>query len=276
MWKLKKPSLEVATGEDINNLVLHCRSLSDADKPILKELYEQYDAQNGSVTNGQHGNVPANKAEAIKGQYEKTYKGEIHYYMRDSLMKNVHRCPYCSINQPETLDHYMPKSDYPALAMFRLNLVPMCPECNQKKKDYPYTDFIHSYYQTFPASPFLKATASVQGTRIVINFYLDETAIPDAALVMKLKSQIERIDLLDRMNKAATSFVDDLCSQCHCFMGLGFKIWLKMRYNDHVRIYGLNDWRSAAIAAMLDNNKEVDYKLFKAVASSAEAEVPGP
>ena len=59
-------------------------------------------------------------------------------------------------------------------------------------------------------------------------------------------------------------------------MGLGFKIWLKMRYNDNVRIYGLNDWRSAAIAAMLDNNKEVDYKLFKAVASSAEAEVPGP
>ena len=53
MWKLKKPSLEVATGEDINNLVLHCRSLSDADKPILKALYEQYDAQNGSVTVGQ-------------------------------------------------------------------------------------------------------------------------------------------------------------------------------------------------------------------------------
>lgn len=51
MWKLKKPSLEVATGEDINNLVLHCRSLSDADKPILKVLYEQYDAQNGTLDN---------------------------------------------------------------------------------------------------------------------------------------------------------------------------------------------------------------------------------
>ena len=39
MWKLKKPSLEVATGEDINNLVLHCRSLSDADK------FDEYVAQ---------------------------------------------------------------------------------------------------------------------------------------------------------------------------------------------------------------------------------------
>ena len=276
MWTLKKPSLEVATGEDIESLINHCRGLSDEDKTILKTLYEQYDEQNGNVTILQHNMVPQHKANAIKGQYNKTDKGGVHYYLRDSLMKDVHRCPYCSINQPDTLDHYMPQSVYPALSMCRLNLVPMCPECNRKKKDHPYTDFIHSYYQTFPTCPFLKATANAQGTRIVLNFYLDEAAIPDAALVMKLKSQIERIDLLDRMNKAATSFVDDLCSQCHCFMGLGFKIWLKMRYNDHVRIYGLNDWRSAAIAAMLDNNKEVDYNLFKAVASSAEAEVPGP
>lgn len=275
MWKLKKPSLEVATGEDLDNLVLHCRSLSDADKPILKVLYEQYDVQNGSVTKGQHGNVPANKADAIKGQYYKTDKGQIHYYMRDSLMWDVHRCPYCSINQPDTLDHYMPQSDYPALSMCRLNLVPMCFDCNIEKKAYPYTEFIHSYYQTFPACSFLKAIARVQGTRIVINFYLDEAVISDASLVNKLKSQIERIDLLDRMNKAATSFVDDLCAQCHCFMGLGFKIWLKMRYNDHVKIYGLNDWRSAAIAAML-GNKEVNYKLFETVANSAEAIAPGP
>lgn len=275
MWKLNKPSLEEATGEDIDNLVLHCRSLSDTDKPVLKILYEQYDSQKGSVTNGQHGIVPANKANAIKGQYDKTDKGGIHYYMRDSLMREVYKCPYCSINLPDTLDHYMPQSDYPALSMCRLNLVPMCSDCNRRKKAFPYTDFIHSYYQDFPACSFLKALALVQGTRIVINFYLDEAVIPDVALVKKLKSQIERIDLLDRMNKAATSFVDDLCAQCHCFMGMGFKIWLKRRYDDHVGRYGLNDWRSAAIASML-GNKEVNYKLFKAVANSAEAIAPGP
>ena len=270
MWKLKKPSLEVATGEDIDNLVLHCRSLSDADKPILKVLYEQYDAQNGRVTNGQHGVVASDKADAIKGQYDKTYEGEIHYYLRDSLMRDVHRCPYCSINQPDTLDHYMPQSDYPALSMCRLNLVPMCPECNRKKKDYPYTDFIHSYYQTFPACSFLKATASVQLKRIIINFYLDEAAIPEAALVKKLKRQIMRIDLLDRMNKASTSFIEDLCSQCHCFWGIGFKIWLKSRLNDHIRMFGLNDWRTASISAVLDC-REVDYLLFKYIGKNIEA-----
>lgn len=267
MWKLKKPSLEEAEGVDIDNLVLHCENLKNEDKTLLKELYNQYDAQNGSVTHEQHRTIPATKANAIKLQYEKTYKGKEHYYLRDSLIKDVHRCPYCSINQPSTLDHYMPKSDYPALSMCRLNLVPMCPDCNRKKKDYPYADFIHSYYQSFPKSQFLKAKACIQGTRIIINFYLDETAINDAALVTKLKSQIERIDLLDRMNKAATSFVDDLCSQCQC--DSSFKCWLNKRYEAHVKTYGLNDWRPAAIAAMLDN-KDVDYKLFRSVVSNSE------
>lgn len=273
MWKLKKPSLEIATGEDIDNLVLHCRSLSDADKPILKVLYEQYDAQNGSVTNGQHGIVSPDKANAIKGQYDKTSKGKVHYYLRDSLMKNVHKCPYCSINQPDTLDHYMPQSDYPALSMCRLNLVPMCSDCNRKKNDYPYTDFIHSYYQTFPACSFLKATASVQLKRIIINFYLDESAVPDAALAAKLKSQIDRIELFDRMNKASTSFIEDLCGQCHC-LGEGFKIWLKSRLTYHVMKYGLNDWRTASISAVL-KSPEVDYRLLKNIAKNTEALAPG-
>lgn len=269
MWKIEKPLLEVATGKDIDNLVLHCRNLSDADGIILKVLYEQYDAQNGSVTSGQHGAVASDKADAIKGQYVKTYKGEVHYYLRDSLMKNVHRCPYCSINQPSTLDHYMPKSDYPALSMCRLNLVPMCSDCNRKKNNYPYTDFIHSYYQTFPDCSFLKASASVQVKRIIINFYLDEAAVHDAALVAKLKSQMEKIELLDRMNKASTSFIEDLCAQCHCFLGLGFKIWLRNRYKDHVRIYGLNDWRTAAIDAVLASD-EVNYHIFKSISRNTE------
>ena len=269
MWTLKKPSLELATGEDIESLINHCRGLSDEDKTILKTLYEQYDEQNGSVTIVQHNMVPQHKANAIKGQYNKTDKGGVHYYLRDSLMKDVHRCPYCSINQPDTLDHYMPQSVYPALSMCRLNLVPMCPECNRKKKDFLYTDFIHSYYQAFPACSFLKARASIQLRRIIINFYLDGTAISDEGLVKKLKSQIGKIDLIDRINKASTSFIEDLCSQCHCFFGMGFKIWLRNRFNDYSRIYGLNDWRTATISAVLDC-PEVNYNLFKSIARNDE------
>ena len=46
-------------------------------------------------------------------------------------------------------------------------------------------------------------------------------------------------------------------------------------YNDHVRVYGLNDWSSAAIVEMLDN-KKVDFTFFRTIANSAETVVPGP
>lgn len=264
--------MEDAVGEDIDKLVLHCRELSDTDKSVLKVLYEQYDAQDGFITHEQHDNLVSYKAEAIKGQYEKTYKGKVHYYLRDSLMKDVYKCPYCSINQPSTLDHYMPKSDYPALSMCRLNLVPMCPECNRKKNDYPYGDFIHSYYQSFPDCIFLKATADIQGRRIIINFYLDEASISDAALLTKLKNQIKRIDLLGRLNRESTSFVEDLCAQWDYSLNIGFRSWLTLRCSYYERTYGLNDWRTAAIAAILDN-KDIDYTHFNIVAKNTETQL---
>lgn len=267
MWKLDKPLLGIATGEDIDDLVLHCNLLSDADKPILKALYCQYDAQNGAVSNAQHNSVAANKAAAIKREYGKTYKGEEHYHLRDSLLKNVYRCPYCSINQPCTLDHYMPQSDYPALSMCRLNLVPMCADCNRKKNDYPYSGFIHPYYQSFPNRSFLVAKVTVRHNRIIVSFSLDQEAISDAKLEEKLNYQIDKIDLLERMSKSASAFVEDLCAQCHCFMGIGFELWLKMRLKDHRKRFGINDWRTAVLLALIESD-EVDYHVFKRIAGN--------
>lgn len=67
-------------------------------------------------------------------------------------------CPYCNrqytftIKQSKTspsirpqLDHFLPKSKYPLLALSFYNLIPACTECNRIKRDevldiYPYND----------------------------------------------------------------------------------------------------------------------------------------
>ncbi|WP_245558798.1 HNH endonuclease, partial [Arhodomonas aquaeolei] len=43
------------------------------------------------------------------------------------------RCPLCGHGQASTLDHYLPKSRYPQLAVVPLNLVPCCKDCNTGK-----------------------------------------------------------------------------------------------------------------------------------------------
>lgn len=42
-------------------------------------------------------------------------------------------CPLCSQRTVSTLDHYLPKSAHPSLAITPINLVPSCIECNKTK-----------------------------------------------------------------------------------------------------------------------------------------------
>jgi hypothetical protein len=44
-------------------------------------------------------------------------------------------CPLCGQRIVSTLDHYLPKSRHPALAVTPLNLVPSCADCNKAKLD---------------------------------------------------------------------------------------------------------------------------------------------
>lgn len=61
-------------------------------------------------------------------------------------------CPSCGESgKPGTLDHYLPKSEYPELSVVIANLTPMCAECQQSKSN-DYADengdklFIHPYF----------------------------------------------------------------------------------------------------------------------------------
>lgn len=70
-------------------------------------------------------------------------------------------CPYCLLNKPKTLDHYISKTEFPEYSTLSKNLVPCCYDCNQKKGDSWRFDskrrFIHFYNDTFLDKRFLYA-----------------------------------------------------------------------------------------------------------------------
>jgi hypothetical protein len=63
-------------------------------------------------------------------------------------------CPMCGGFHPTTLDHYLPKTDYAAWAIFSKNLVPAC-GCNMargdvvKPLDRPAVRVLHPYFDDF-------------------------------------------------------------------------------------------------------------------------------
>lgn len=46
------------------------------------------------------------------------------------------RCPFCGgIGRVRSLDHYLPKANFPEFSVFPANLVPACKECNEDKSN---------------------------------------------------------------------------------------------------------------------------------------------
>lgn len=59
-------------------------------------------------------------------------------------------CPYCTIKTVKTIDHFLPKSEYPCLSITPTNLIPCCRDCNTEKKiSFPIdhdTQTFHPYF----------------------------------------------------------------------------------------------------------------------------------
>lgn len=252
MWKIEKPELSRAKGKDIRELIANCDKLDEAVKQPLKTLYQQYDDQNGSVTDEQLNAITKEQAVAIYGMYDKTYENKPMAYIRDELTAHVYKCPYCSIAQPNTLDHYMPESQYKALAVCRMNLVPMCGVCNNYKGKKAYGKFIHCYYDKLPmASPFLVANVYTVKQRFVVKFSFDSATIGDATLESRLKYQENEIRLFKRIKKETVVFLNTLCRSCELNDTTSLKLWLGRRLKDNEEDYGKNDWRCAVIRGLL-------------------------
>lgn len=256
MWKIKKPNINRACGKDIDELVKHCDNLDDSIKPFLKELYKQYDSQFGSVTNVQLTAIPKGKESVIHSQYYKTYDGGTLSYMRSELMEGAFKCPYCGINQPSTLDHYMPESQFEALAVCRMNLVPMCGTCNNLKNAKPYDKFVHCYYQEYPKDePFLKAKVYALKQRFVVKLYIDDAVLSDKILIEKIHYQTDKLKIFDKVKKESSVYITTLCKDFDCKNDTDMINWLNRKLSNEVSIYGLNDWRCAILRGMLAYSK---------------------
>jgi 5-methylcytosine-specific restriction endonuclease McrA len=110
---------------------------------------------------GQCGSVPAK-------ELLKTYNSRMAHpeapgrHIYDELfIVPQRRCPLCGQRDVSTLDHYLPESKYSLLVVTPANLVPVCKDCNFKKRAvFPTsaeTQTIHPYYDDFNDATWVRA-----------------------------------------------------------------------------------------------------------------------
>jgi hypothetical protein len=85
-----------------------------------------------------------------------------HVYQRLRLAPTYGMCPLCGVRVVATIDHHLPKSRYPDLAITPVNLVPCCMDCNTNKRAIFPTrgeeETLHPYYDDFDEAQWVKAT----------------------------------------------------------------------------------------------------------------------
>lgn len=107
-----------------------------SDKALVGELYTI--PQVNDVANNDPIVVDALKRSDLVKIYEQYFvpNGKPARKIYDSL-QNVakEKCPFCGgIGMPHTLDHFLPKHNFPQFSVLPINLVPSCRDCNMGKK----------------------------------------------------------------------------------------------------------------------------------------------
>lgn len=141
-----------------------------------------------------HTIAPAESVAGLVGKTDMAYLYDVHMARQKSVGRQLYDwllaqpqhgiCPLCAQRVVSTLDHYLPKAHYPALAVAPANLVPSCFDCNRVKLDHVQTSAettFHPYFHRLPVGTWLHATVRlVSGTALTFAA-LPPTGWPDDA-----------------------------------------------------------------------------------------------
>ncbi|MBL3611018.1 HNH endonuclease [Rhodovulum sulfidophilum] len=92
------------------------------------------------------------------------------------------KCPFCGgVGQVRTLDHYLPKANFPLVSVLPANLIPSCGDCNfDKSNHFPYQrnkQTLNPYYDSdhFFVQQWIFARV-VPSSPVVLDFFVDPPA----------------------------------------------------------------------------------------------------
>lgn len=271
MKNIKKPELTIEeilnacisnlTNEEVKNALIENIGILKEHNEIFEEkvlsfeLYkiEQYIEINDTAN-----------ATVLKKLYtdKLSKKGHVAREIYDKILFTApkEKCPYCNHRIADTLDHYLPKSNYPIYSISPINLLPACTQCNKGKTNsiptnsaeqtlHPYFDNIEKLewlqceienlpdiiFNFIPKSIFKDDDINNQRISNHFNFYnLNELYKSNASSEFEnIKFQITRIF----NNKGAEELKDFL-----------FEAYLSRKETD------INSWQTAFYRALYENN----------------------
>jgi hypothetical protein len=121
------------------------------------------------------------------------------------------KCPLCGdVGHVRTLDHYLPKSNFPVYSILPINLVPCCRDCNSEKLDafantvdqqtlHPYFDHDRFFSEKWISARVIRTTPPV------VDYFVDAPARWQASDRSRVESHFREYRLGNRFSVEAAA-----------------------------------------------------------------------
>jgi len=178
-------------------------------------------------------------------------------------------CPFCTINNSNTLDHLIPKSEFSELSDHPINLMPCCSECNSKKSSNwrigNTRKYLNLYLDDLPDVQYLFPNLTITGATITVSFTIDNKHNIDNALFAKIQNHYNDLNLCSRFSQNSDITISELKNTLESNQRYMSKEQLKESIieseNKNRLLYGFNYWKSILKIECCQNNLVFDFLL---------------
>ncbi|MDV4180218.1 HNH endonuclease signature motif containing protein [Rhizobium brockwellii] len=236
---------------------------SEEEIDALMEIYDVYDGARGALSQALEGQALGQEVlAATHGAFDQMADRRRLAYIRKDLLRNVDRCPICGIMVAKELDHFLPRSKYKPLAIYRRNLVPLCHDCNNIKSDRAgdgdAANFVHAYFDSLPDRDLIRATAEIEGEALTVQFEVTDDEDVSPALIAKLKYQLTTLRLPDRFTREINNYLSSHTPSLHLMWQVGggesgVRLFLNRQIIAETATHHRNDWRVATLKALANH-----------------------
>lgn len=240
-----------------------------AIKDTVISSYDHHQELVPNLENITHAILTGPQNEALKNTYDSEIEPilDLKAYLFERPDTII--CPYCSLSPSSTLDHYVPKSDYPEFSVFSKNLIPVCWKCNHLKSN----NFLHgttrmyfnSYYDILPEEVILFCDILILRPRgtCKIRFYLS-----DCNLVGKnyeytiLVNHFQNLELASRYAASALDSIKKDRKTINRYQGIGGISRVREFFSEKAEVLsercGINNWETVFYSKLVTlSNSEI-------------------
>lgn len=195
--------------------------------------------------------------------YENTFVGSKrtrHIY--DALKKQPKNdiCPLCGQRTTSSLDHFLPKTDFPVYGITPANLVPSCFECNHSKRATHGADAtdltLHPYFDDVDDAQWLFARV-IETKPPALRFYVDPPQMWDGTKQLRVHKHFDTFALGNLYASHSGEELSNILPRLRRMAGSispgGIRAHLQEVANDCAQ-HHLNSWRRATYDALAQSD----------------------